>query len=226
MYYYELYGLPGAGKTTIALQVINCLKSQGYKVASYDDVFGSGIIDKKYWLKILFNFKMYKLYFYYLQLYCKCHKKERGFLKKLLYYSNNILRISQGDNYDVMFLDEGIIQFLSSLFYMEDIPQNSDIKKIVHYLNNKIVMRPILCSVDMNVSLKRIKERPYKQTGRFSHSIGASVLEKALKHKAYNLDVISSYFPSHIEIDMIRPVIYNTDFLLSKIKHNLNLSDR
>ena len=39
MVYYELFGLPGAGKTTLSAPIVKKLKDNGYKVAVWDDVF-------------------------------------------------------------------------------------------------------------------------------------------------------------------------------------------
>ena len=39
MVYYELYGLPGAGKSTLANIIIYELRAKGYKVGAWDDVY-------------------------------------------------------------------------------------------------------------------------------------------------------------------------------------------
>ena len=216
MVYYELYGLPGAGKTTVASSLVDKLKEDGYKVAAYEEVYhrrGFYLGSKSAYLEMLFQPSEYKLFWLYLKLNLKCKQKNRRFFKELLYYSHQILMtIKEGEN-DMMFLDEGVIQFISSLFYLEDCPIDNQIDKIAKYFSERININPIFCVVDICESMKRLKERPYKQKGRFSHSVGTETLEMALKYKIHNLKVIASYFPDHYEINMADTVQHNVDLL-------------
>ena len=122
MVYYELYGLPGAGKTTITSSLVDKLKAEGYKVAERKDVYirrGSKINSKSVYWEMLFQPSEYKLIWYYLMLYLKCKQKNRYHLKNLLFYSHQILMTIKEGKYDMMFLDAGIIEYIASLFYMD-----------------------------------------------------------------------------------------------------------
>ena len=225
MVYYELYGLPGAGKTTVASSLVDKLKEDGYKVAAYEEVYhrrGFKLGSISAYLEMLFQPSEYKLFWLYLMLYLKCSHKNRGFFAKLLFYSHQILMTIKEREYDMMFLDEGFIQFISSLFYLEECSIDNQIDKIAKYFSGRINIKPIFCSVDVCESLKRLKERPYKQGGRFSHSVSSEKLEIALKYKIKNLKIIASYFPDHYEINMADTVQQNVSLLWSLANQKSN----
>ena len=216
MIYYELYGLPGAGKTTVTSSLVDKLKADGYKVAERKDVYhrrGLKLGSISAYLEMLFHPSEYKLFWFYLMLYLKCRQKNLYHFEQLLFYSHQILMTNKEGEYDMMFLDEGVIQFISSLFYLEDCPIENQIGRISKYFSGRINITPIFCSVDIHESMKRIKERPYFQKARFSHSVGTEKLEMALRHKIHNLKVIASYFPNHYEINMADTVQQNVDLL-------------
>ena len=223
MLYYELFGLPGAGKTTVALSVVKHLRDKGYRVALLEDIYGNGVRGHR--LEMLFSLSEYRLYYYICRLYGKSCKKHISFLKKLLHYSHQILKTTKENKYDIIFLEEGIIQYISSLFYLEDIPDNKILGKIVSYLTERVVIEPIFCYADISTSMKRIKERPYKQTARYSFFVGQQTLEEALTHRLNNLHVISSYFPSHITINMKRPADENALLLISIIENRIGRTE-
>jgi hypothetical protein len=104
---------------------------------------------------------------------------------------------------------------------MERIRHTNNLDKIVEYLTKRLLIKPIFCSVNINLSLQRIKERPYKQIGRYSHSVGSSVLEEVLKYRVYNLNVISSFFPFYTNIDMTIPAEENANKLVSIIEQEI-----
>ena len=223
MIYYELYGLPGAGKTTVTSSLVDKLKEDGYKVAEHKDVYhrrGLKLASISAYLEMLFQPSEYKLFWFYLMLYLKCRQKNRYYLIKLIFYSHQILMTIKEGKYDVMFLEQGVIQFISSLFYLEDCPIDNQLGKISKYFS-KLNINPILCSVDICESMKRIKERPYFQNTRFSHYVGTENLETALKHKIHNLKVIASYFPDCYEINMTDTIQQNVSLLLSFVNKKL-----
>lgn len=217
MLYFELYGLPGAGKTTVTSSLVEKLKADGYKVAERKDIFfrrGYKINSKSAYLEMLFQPSEYKLIWYYLRLYLKCRQKNRYYLKNLLFYSHQILMTIKEGKYDMMFLDAGVIASISSLFYMEDCFPDNSMDKIARYCS-RLNINPIFCSVDIYESMTRIKERPYFQKSRFSHSIGTEKLEIALRHKIHNLKVIASFFSNHYEINMTDSIQQNVGLLQS-----------
>lgn len=220
MVYYELYGLPGAGKTTISSTLIMQLREKGYKVAGFRDIFkrnSSSVKKVKYGLTILFSVNEYILYYYYWKLYRMSRHKNRKYLKYLISYSHQLLKTAKDGKYDIIFLEEGIIQFLSALFFQEELLSNGIINRIANYWANIFNITPVNCLIDVYESMNRIKNRPYQQNCRYSHSSGTANLEKALMYRSRNLDIISSAFPSHIEINMKEPAEYNINILLSLI---------
>ena len=205
--YYELYGLPGAGKTTICDPLIEQLRKEGYRVASWDEVFYRNCTissKRRVFLEMLCSFDEFSIFFRYWLIYRKCKSGHKYYLKKLLFLIHQILKTIEEENYDIVIIDEGIIQFTSSLCFMENFPDNVNIEKIAYKFKKKFAIHPILCSVSMEECMKRIKERPYGQERRYSYKKGQSFLKEALKHRENNLNVISSVFANPIVIDMTK----------------------
>lgn len=220
MVYYELYGIPGAGKTTVTKSLLQQLKEDGYKIAGFDEVYyrrDFKLRSLKAYVEILFHISEYPLLYHYLMLYNKCSCRNRHYFMKLILYSHQILMTCKENKYDMMFLEEGIIQFISSMFYMEELPANNNIQRIAGYFSKRIKVVPIYCDVEIKESMKRIKERPYSQTSRFSHSVGTEKLEEALKYKIHNLGIVASHFLAHYKINMEEPVEHNVERLHSLI---------
>lgn len=222
MVYFELYGLPGAGKSTVSNIVVAQLKSRGYKLATYDDIYyrlGRGYFRKiRFYLEVLYHFSEYRLFFYFFKLYKCCHKRNIRYLNKLIYFSHQILMTANSGSYDIIFLDEGLIQFISSLFYAESYQNNKYLKNIVAILDEYIKINPVFCSIEVNESMQRIKNRPYQRKTRYSFSVGSSMLKSVLEYRNYNLKSISSAFPPHIQIDMLENVEDNANLIVEKVK--------
>lgn len=219
---FELFGLPGAGKTTVTTPLIEYFNEKGYQVASHRNTYGKRERKIQEWLKILFSFSEYRLFFYYWMLYRKANKRDIRYLRSLVYYSHQILRTIKEDKYDIMFLEEGVIQYISSLFYLEKISDDLYVKKIASELLKKIKIIPILCSVDIEESMKRVKERSTQQNSRYSHSVGTSLLRNVLYCRQYNLNVISSFFSPIVVIDMNKPIIENVRTLINLLTESSN----
>ena len=120
-------------------------------------------------------------------------------------------------DYDIIICDEGIIQFTSSLYFSEDFTDADLLRKIVKELQKILITNPICCSIDIDESLRRMKNRPYGQNRRYSYSRELPVLEKAMKHRENNLKVISSAFPEPLMVDMNQCVEKNVEILLNWI---------
>lgn len=223
--YFEFYGLPGAGKTTLAIPLIKKLKEDGCHVAGRYDVYKRLFCHRVkifVYIEILLHINNYCIYYKFWKLYRKSMKPNRRFFKKLIVLVHQILMTVKKNRYDVVICDEGIIQFCSSLFYLDDFQGKNILKEIMEELDKRIKIQPVFCSIDMEESLNRIKNRPYAQQARYSFSKGISVLEKAMKHKAHNLEEISSVFPDPITIDMTVSIDDNVGVLLSMIRDRIN----
>ena len=225
MVYYELFGLPGAGKTTLSAPIVKRLKDDGYKVAVWDDVFHRNSYNRlkiNLVVEMFFHFNEYKLYYWCWRLYKKSREPNSFFFKKLVLLLHQLLMTIKENKYDIVICDEGVIQFISSLYYLEEIQDDLFLKKIACFMGKRMPIHPICCSIDITESMKRIKNRNYGQARRYSYIAGESVLEQAMICKDKNLCKISTFFPAPIFIDMSKPVLGNVDILFTAIMDRTN----
>ena len=219
MEYYELYGLPGCGKTTVSRLLIKQLREEGYKVADFDDVFlkySHGYPRKWEAFKLLFQVKEFPLFYNYWRLYKECHCKSKRFLSNLMILTHRIICTYKSHEYDMLFLEEGIIQFISSLIYLGTIQDNDRIYKIADKLNKIIRIQPVYCCLDVELSLERIMGRE-RVGDRFSKSTDTDVIYQALNYKKANLDIIASPFLNKMIINMTERIDNNVKILESKL---------
>ena len=220
MVYYELYGLPGAGKSTLANIIISELRAKGYKVGNLHDVyFRCPNAKQKHPLRreMLFHINEFKLFFWCWKAYKNCKNPNRAFYNKLLILTHQLLMVAEENNYDIVILEEGAIQFISSLRFLEDFSDDNDYQRISHYLNKKLLINPVFCNIDIAESMSRVKNREYGSEGRFSYRIGAEKFKQAMFYKEKNLRKISSTFLPPIEINMKAPVADNARLLVTEI---------
>lgn len=218
--YFELYGLPGAGKTTLLNPIVQKLISEGYKVAGRPEIY-----DRLYYrqtkllilTEMLLHISNFKLYYKIWKLHNKSDNPNIRYYKKLVFLIHQILMMTKSNKYDFVICDEGIIQHISSLFFQNDFKGHDVMQEIARDLQNIINICPIFCSITVEESLRRMKERPYGQDRRYSYSLSLSLLEKVMKYRFHNLDVVSSFFPTPIVVDMRKNVDENVNFLISKI---------
>ena len=219
MVYYELYGLPGAGKTTLANILISELRAKGYKVGTCHDVYcrcPNVIFKQSLKRERLFHINEYKLFFWCWKAYKNCKNPSRFFYNRLLRLTHQLLMVAEENNYDIVILDEGAIQYISSLRYLEDFSDDKDYERISRYLNKRLVIYPVFCNIDIAESMSRVKNRGYGSE-RFTYSVGCEKFKQAMIYKEKNLRRISSTFLPPIEINMKAPVADNARLLVSEI---------
>lgn len=218
--YFEFYGLPGAGKSTLVEPLIQKLKDAGYRVAGLFDVYGRV---PNHWIRlpvlieILFHISNYSIIYKYWKIHRKSVSPNKHFLKKLIILIHQILMTIQEKKYDIVICDEGIIQYSSSLFYYDSFKGKDLLEEIAQKICSKIDILPIFCSIDLEESLMRMKNRPYGQRRRYSHSVDLPLLEKIMRIKGENLKLIASTFPDSVTIDMKADVNDNIVKLYSLI---------
>ena len=219
MVYYELYGLPGAGKSTLANIIISELRAKGYKVGTWDDVYyrcPNVIFKQSLKREMLFHINEYKLFFWCWKAYKNCKNPNRAFYNKLLILTHQMLMVAEENNYDIVILEEGAIQYISSLRYLEDFSDDKDYERISRYLNKRIIIHPVFCNIDIAESMSRVRNRGYGSK-RFTYSVGTENFKQAMFYKEKNLRRISSTFAPPIEINMKSPVADNARLLVTEI---------
>lgn len=219
MVYYELYGLPGAGKSTLANIIIYELRAKGYKVGAWDDVYyrcPNVIFKQSLKREMLFHISEYKLFFWCWKAYKNCKNPNRAFYYKLLILTHQLLMVAEESNYDIVILEEGAIQYISSLRYLEDFSDDKDYERISRYLNKRLIIYPVFCNIDIAESMSRVRNRGYGSK-RFTYSVGCEKFKQAMSYKEKSLKKISSTFAPSIEINMKAPLVDNARLLVSEI---------
>lgn len=223
--YFELYGLPGAGKTTLCRPVISLLKGKGYKVADLDDVYHRNCRNGSKYpviLNMMFKVKCYSLYYRMWKVFLTCDTNDRNFsyFLKAAFLSFQIIDAMKNGDYDIVLCEEGFIQYVSSFCYSTDLPESKHLSNLCAYMSSLLRFNSVHCCLDVDVSLKRINNRPVLSR-RFSSSCSSDLMRKALISKSGNLRVISSYFTNALNLDMLKDVDGNQKALLSYITGKL-----
>ena len=156
MVYYEFYGLPGCGKTTLSRKVVYQLQEKGYKVADFSCIFLNENFGKPKlieYVRLIFQIREYSLFYHYWKLFRECHCNSKRRLTNLMILTNKIFRESRKNRYDMVLLEEGIIQFISSFNYLGAIRKSNRFDKIVKQLEKNVEICPIYCRLDVDTSL-------------------------------------------------------------------------
>ena len=130
--------------------------------------------------------------------------------------THQLLMVAEENNYDIVILEEGAIQYISSLRYLEDFSDDKDYERISRYLNKRIIIHPVFCNIDIAESMSRVRNRGYGSK-RFTYSVGTENFKQAMFYKEKNLRKISSTFAPPIEINMKSPVADNARLLVTEI---------
>ena len=223
-----MYGLPGAGKTTISIPVILKLKEKGYKVADLTDVYFRNC-NKRSKFKVIIELLLTKnsyILFFSIALYCLKFSQESGnlkFLFKLLFLVHQIIKTLDEGKYDLVLCEEGIIQYMTSLFFMSRMHDNELLRKIMSRITTKIHILAINCDIEIEESFKRISKRG-ETSRRYSSKTSSPILISALKMKRKNLSIIAKYVPVVYKIQMKQDVDNNKkdlyNLLLTEIQQS------
>ncbi|MGD2027622.1 MAG: AAA family ATPase [Anaerolineales bacterium] len=169
----EFIGLPGAGKTTIAQHMLAELNKAGYQCFSLSTLENPESVEKNkggvlskvgtfsYFLfSCLKDFRMCRDAFLY-----AWHVRPRRFenFKRfvVLLVRMNDLRTLLKENYDLIVLDQGILQNIWSIAATGDPPKNG--KYLRQLLNSVLSQVPefvVHIDVDVDLAVERIHQRP------------------------------------------------------------------
>lgn len=230
MKYFEMYGLPGAGKTTISVPVIQKLREEGYKVADLSNVYFHNCEKghkSRVWLEILLSIKDYPLY-YSVARYGIFDRGIKGGVKyklKLLFLIHQLAKIIEESKFDVILCEEGILQYLSSLSFTNELPDNKSLKRLFSCIKKKVHISAVSCEIGIEDSFDRINNRG-ETSRRFSSNTSPSLLLSALKAKKHNLEVLSKYVSTICVLSMMDSMAENEAALYGFIKAEINNGQR
>lgn len=192
----EFYGLPGSGKTTIVNETIKELKDK-YKVFTLDDVYfykQGKFNELLIYIKSIIYFDNFRLIISLLRCFKSISRERLSDSLRLLKFRYQLIKFYQKENFDVLILEEGLIQYLTSVAYknplnldqMTKLFKSTEIDAKDYYYINLFI--------DKHESLDRIRKRALldKNTAkRRTDSLGDEYALTVLAVTKTNMDLIN-----------------------------------
>ncbi len=222
MLVFEMAGGPGIGKSTLSRQVINNLGESGYRVGTLEDIYFRHRKDRgklSLLIRILADAKHYPLYLDALLLKLRYGNQNGSwnYAGRLVFFLYEWVHIRKNEEYDILLLEEGLVQYISSLLYMEKLPAAFRKEKIYADLA-ECGHEPFVfvCNLqDIYENILRLKNR--KADTRFFRIRDDNELKQAMEAKKHNLDIIAGGFKYSMQLDMAIPVEENVKLVTSVI---------
>lgn len=218
----ELAGLPGCGKSTLVNYIIRNYNYTKFVIRSnissdIDFMWKHNWSIPFYFIKYFCLSKgLYKLKFRLCINIFQYKITKYSFIYSI-YIIILIMSIQNNSDEDVIFLlDEGIVQFISSISHDCTIRQQSNINKIINHL--KIITKISLyvkCDISIKDAINRIECFRNKCDRIQKHR----KLHELLYTKEKNIDLILDLITDNkINIDMTNPIEYNAKLIIELIE--------
>lgn len=219
----EFYGLPGCGKTTISKLLCESLAEEFSlevvrpgKTKVIDDY--SLLCLPKYWTNVsrLFNFvRLYKT------------KKHPRIVLQPERYRHIYHRYLKSNATGFFVVDQGIIQSLISISYLDTLPDSEQLSSYVSSLNNLPILL-VYCKCDTTISKQRMKDRV--KGGSRLEQLDDECFEQAVQVQSSNFKKINSILNDKCDsiqvmsIDTTKDPQFNVSKIVSFIKHEMEYS--
>ena len=216
---FELYGCTGCGKTTVTAKTVNMLRAKGYECVDYQELFFNNEKNRRAqvasYLLAALNPRYSPLTFriFMTARSLSCPLRYAFYLATLC---QRILKYEKSADNSIILLEEGIIQFVTSLSHGKAISECEMIGTLLKDIKEYgIKPKSVNCVLPMEDNIRRI-------TGRGLHSRFLDVnsvekLKNLLTIKRENLDFVSAEFGPVLTLDMTRPPEENAAILYDKI---------
>ena len=225
----EFYGLPGVGKSTICDLLEEKLNLTGYKVINIQkqkkcitiqDKINKAILTLKSFA-FIDNIKLYKILNNYKRVYGK-NELSDYWIRRIIVTNYLLKKEIKRSTYDYILLDEGIVQFITSIVHDEviknDIYTDEICKNISNVYSNYTTV--IHCNLDYKNIIGRLKKRN-KKNDRFIFT-DEDMMLKVLKKKEKNLDTISHkiLFNEYIDLNLEDKLDLNCQKIMNRIAYD------
>lgn len=216
----ELNGCCGCGKSTLVFNLEKLLKKNKIKYITL-----SKILDQSNtkWYDYALNSDR-TLILRFLQYILSLHPIRMSRFVYFKHIMNLIHTIDENGKNKVILLDEGIVQWISSIAYKDKI---LNIKTIRNLLNEIIKNREFIiinCNLDYKETIFRIKKRK-RNIGRIDNYRDDKQLLNLIKVQNSNLKKVRSIIPDQIKklnINMQEEQTINADIILKQIKDKVD----
>ncbi len=193
----EFIGLPGAGKTTIAREIMTNLKQQGIRVADIGSINrlegGTGKSWKQkigrlpfYFYFIFRHWRLSKSVIYYVLRTKPVLIEDVIKVRHVFALDETYRRMREGrlaDNYDVAISDRGILHVVFSLTAMKRVPSRDSLRELLGIIFERHDIYPVMLSIDAHTAQERIVERE-TSASRYDFLSREQALERLTLHQA------------------------------------------
>ncbi|QRN85500.1 AAA family ATPase [Clostridia bacterium] len=224
----EFNGLPGCGKTTIANELLEELRSLGYAVATHKELLHHRVKVKKLDLfKSLLDARNRKFFNASLLLCFSTRPFKLGRIQYarnayVYYYTVHICR-KERKEYDFIICDQGLLQVILSIIHMDKINKPKTVQKMLEDafagLGTVILVN---CKVKIDTAKERIRLRKLK-CGRLDYITEDEKLVSALTRQECCLETIRNMASNLVEgnvleLDMHHVVDKNLQTILKRLQ--------
>jgi hypothetical protein len=222
----ELNGLPGCGKTTITNLLVEKLKKEGINATKRKNIYKK----RKYKANKLFGLIHrggIRLPFLLLSFFLSIKPFRIGrykYISKLIHYYLMYLKSVEENKYDIILMDEGIIQYINAAIYPGNLKYPSSLKKLLNTILNTLNVGErsyfvVDCLANEHISGERIIGR--KDYSRFD-KMEAGMIKPKLKIYSSNFPYIRRILNDcrwieRAELDMRQPPEKNCNLLFDEI---------
>lgn len=224
----EFNGLPGCGKSTICNEILR--KSNKDKIISLNDVISLNSENRTKnmfnLIKTLISFKLFSFNIKVIKFSLRfgVNYTRLIFAARLIKFNGNLHYYSKEYPQKIAILDEGYIQYLTSIPHNREVDITRELKDIVKYVKANHNLTYIHCEVDEEINYFRLSNRSLTAS-RFD-ILSKRELVDVLKIKHKNICTIRSLMDKKREgiyVDTSEQIDFNISMIIKSLNLNKNL---
>lgn len=214
----ELNGCCGCGKSTLAAVLGNLLKEHRIRYVTLSELLNRNPVK---WYQNLWSTNRnigYRLFRYSCSIFPRRFERIQ-YVKHILNLYNGINEILREGKYQVILLDEGILQGLSSIAYMDCIRRKKTAEQVVNTLLADKKFYIVNCNLNYEALLFRIEKRN-RNAGRMDRHREKGEMKPVLKSQYRNLQRLRSLLPQSVQrfdLDMKQESLKNAGLILEQL---------
>lgn len=211
----ELNGCCGCGKSTLAAIFGKYLKEHRIRYITLSELLNQ---NKVKWYQNLLghNKEIGSLLFRYCCSIRPIRFDRIDYFKHVLNLYNALNQVIQEGKYEVVLLDEGMLQGLSSIAYLDKIQKKEAAFQVFDSLFKNKRYCVVNCNLEYEELLRRINKRK-RNIGRIDKHMGNEAMKQVLKSQYGNLKKLRKILPEYvadIDLDMKQESEKNAEMML------------